>query len=462
MTRVIIVGGGASGVLLALHLLRGGQFRMLVKLVEQRAELGAGVAYSTTDPDHLLNVRASNMSAFPDDPEHFFRWLRTREPWDGRGVPDALSFAPRRLYRDYLASLLEPHFIEGRLRLVRGEAVAMSEGESGVVVHLSDGSMRTADKVVLATGNEGPRLPPAPWRHDGWRSSPVPDLPPDAPVVIVGTGLTMVDWVISLLHRGHRGPITALSQHGLLPHEHRSVVPARLDPADIPFGTPLSRMTMWLRRQIRSVTSAEGDWRSVIDALRPHTQRLWQELSLDDRRRFLRHARVWWDQHRHRIAPEAAEGLKAARASGQLRVVAARLVGFEDRSRGVEVIVEHRGTRRRESLHAEAVFECRGRASDVTRTENPMLASLLASGWARPDPLRVGLDVTLDCALVARSGAVSEDVYAVGPVTSGVFWEITAVPDIRVQAARLARKLNEAASEKCGASEPRRRGVGAR
>ncbi len=442
MARVIIVGGGASGVLLAAHLLRDRRPGLLVTLVEQREEFGAGVAYSTADPEHLLNVRASNMSAFPDDTEHFFRWLRQRAPWTGHGVFEASSFAPRYLYREYLANLLAPRFVEGRLRLVRAEAVSMSETASGVAVHFRDGSSRLGDRAVLATGNEGPRLPAAPWRHDGWSNSAIPPIAADAPVVIVGSGLTMADWALTLLYKGHRGPITALSRHGLMPREHRAASVISLETAGIPFGAPLSKFTSWLRRRIRRVESGEGDWRGVIDALRPHTQRLWQELSLRERSRFLRHARPWWDQHRHRIAPEAADRLAAARASGQFRVVAARLAGFQARDGGVDVLIEHRATQRPERLHAQAVFECRGRASDVTQTENPILRFLLASGLARPDPLRLGLDVTADCALIGRDGRISEKIFAVGPVTSGVFWEITAVPDIRVQAARLAERLN--------------------
>jgi len=427
-------------VLLAAHLLRG-RAPILVTIVEQRAELGAGIAYATKDPDHLLNVRAANMSAFSDEPEHFFRWLRTHVPWTGDAVPEASSFAPRRVYRDYLEGLLAPHLSEGRLQLVRAKAVAISETPGAATVAFEDGSSISADRVVLATGNEGPKLPHAPWRYDGWTSSPVPDLPAGAPVAIIGTGLTMVDWVLTLLHSGHRGPIVAVSPRGLMPHAHRTVSPAALDASKLPVGAPLSLTMRWLRQWISRIESEDGDWRSAIDALRPHTQRMWQALPLKVKQRFLRHARPWWDQHRHRIAPAAAEKLEHARRSGQFRIIAGRVLAFEDRQDGVGVVISARVTRERPKIFARAVFECRGRTNNVSDTENPLLRSLLANGQARSDALRLGLEVSPECALINPNGLVSERLHAIGPLTSGVFWEVTAVPDIRTQAAKLAHKL---------------------
>lgn len=215
--------------------------------------------------------------------------------------------------------------------------------------------------------------------------------------------------------------------------------------SEVPFGASLSALTSWLRRRARAEAAAGGDWRSVIDAVRPHTQRLWQALSLADRRRFFHLGRVWWDQHRHRIAPDAAAKLEAARARQQLRIVAGRALAFEPRGRGVDVLVVHSKSGAQERLPAEAVFECRGRATDVRRTENPILQALLTSGQARPDPLNLGLDVTRDCAVIDAAGHTSETIFAIGPVTSGVFWEVIAVPDIRVQAARLAGHLRSSA-----------------
>jgi uncharacterized NAD(P)/FAD-binding protein YdhS len=259
---------------------------------------------------------------------------------------------------------------------------------------------------------------------------------------MIGTGLTMVDWALSLLSSGHRGQITAISPHGLAPRAHRPARAITINAAEVPFGAPLSKLARWIRGEIAKAEDAGGEWRSVIDALRPHTQRMWQSLSEADKRRFLRHGRAWWDVHRHRIAPSADAALTGAQSSGQLRILPARLRAFEERDDGgVNVVITQAGSETSERLAAGAVFECRGRASDIMRTENPFLQSVLRRGQARPDTLRLGLDVTGDCAIIGREGTTAQRMFAVGPVTSGVFWEITAVPDIRLQVARVARRL---------------------
>ena len=442
MARVVILGGGASGVLLALRLLGEGRGGLEVAIVERRAELGAGVAYATHHPDHLLNVRAANMSALPDDPGHFAAWLAARGEACG---PD--GFAPRRLYAAYLAELVAPLREAGRLRQVRAEAVSLSPHGAGVAVACRDGDGRElpvllADAAVVATGNEGPPLPPEPWRHSGWGDPGPCRVPADAPVVVVGTGLTMVDRVLWLLHGGHRGPITAVSRHGLLPRPHRpDVLPLALPAADLPAAPTARGLTRWLRDRTAAAGRAGSDWRAVLDGLRPHTQALWRALPEAERRRFLRHAAPLWNVHRHRIAPVAAERLAAAAARGQFRLLAGRATAFTPRPDGVTVTVARRGRAGTARLDAAAVFECRGRAQSIAGTDNPLLRSLIGAGLARPDQLGLGLDVTPEGALVAADGRASDRLFALGPVTAGTFWEITAVPDIRAQARGLAATL---------------------
>ncbi len=453
MSRIAILGGGASGVLLALHLLRGGRDEPEVVIVERGAELGAGAAYATRHPDHLLNVRAANMSAIAGDPDHFLAWLGARDELS-QG-PE--SFAPRRLYAAYLADLVAPLLAAHRLRQVRAEAVGLGVDRDGVTVECSDGAglglpPLRADHAVVATGNEGPSLPPEPWRHTGWGDAGPCRVAPDAPVVVVGTGLTMVDRVVWLIHDGHHGAITAVSRHGLIPLPHRvGLRPASLAAEEVPFGAPLPALAAWLRDRAQAAERDGGDWRSAVDALRPHTQALWRSLPQSERRRFLRHLWPFWNVHRHRIAPPAAEKLDEAGRRGQLRVLAGRVTGFAPGSGGVTVSVEHRRGGATEQLDAAAVFECRGRSQDLRRTDNPLLRALLDSGLGRPDPLGLGLDVGEDCALIDTSGRASDQLFALGPATAGTFWEITAVPDIRAQAARLADAMT---SLQPGASNP--------
>ena len=438
-TRILIIGGGASGVLMAAHLLHHHDPKLLVTLVEKSAELGAGIAYGTSHPDHLLNVRAANMSAFPADPGHFWRWVREHSSAD---CPDPQSFAPRRIYRDYLASLLFPHLVQrpGSRRLVirHGEVLRLEDTEDGIVATLDSGETLHADKAILATGNEGPPLAPAPWRFDGWFDASPASFGKDEPVVIVGTGLTMADRVLSLLHAGHEGPITAISRRGMRPQPHRPIEALRLDAADIPFGAGIHYLTRWLRQLTREHVARGGDWRSCVDGLRPYTQTLWRSLSQDAKRRFLRHARPWWDVHRHRMAPAAAARIDAALQSGQLNIIAGRVSGFDPKGNGVTVRYVTRANGAPGQIHARAVFECRGRAGDITATVNPVLQSLFAKGAVRADSLGLGLDVGYDGAVIEQDGTQTGRLFAIGPITSGAFWEVVAVPDIRLQAATLA------------------------
>jgi uncharacterized NAD(P)/FAD-binding protein YdhS len=441
--HAIIIGGGASGVLLAYQLLQHPESDFRVTLIEKRSEVGRGLAYHTGNSEHLLNVRAANMSALPDDPDHFWRWLSARA--DGRSLcPDPYCFVPRRIYGDYISSLIEPFLLPGaapsRLRIVRGECVAVSEGRRDATVSLADGSRHVGDAVILATGHDAATVRSA-WHADPWISPSVPGFSRDAAVLILGTGLTMADYVLTLLREGHRGPIVAISRRGLLAKAHRRTTPLSIDEEDVPFGARASVVLRWFRARIDDHVAAGGDWRGVIDAIRPFSQRLWRELPLAAKRSFLEHARAWWDVHRHRMAPEVEARITRAIADGQLILKAAKLVGIEGGASGARVSYRRRGQRGTESLEVGAIVDCTGIVRDPRAVTNPALRSLFDQDLARADPLRTGVDVAANCAIVRADGAASQLLFAVGPLTRAAFWEIIAIPDIRNQCAALAGHL---------------------
>jgi uncharacterized NAD(P)/FAD-binding protein YdhS len=450
--RVIVIGGGASGVLLACHLLRRSVNDLDVVLIEKRPDVGRGIAYYTANPDHLLNVRAANMSAFPDQPDHFWRWLCTRQDggrstWEHCGDP--FCFVPRRIYGDYIASLIAPLLSDGErsgLSIIRGECISIDQGRFDLAITLADGSRHRGDFAVLATGHET-----APCRSgcyvDPWTPPADAGVAETAKILIVGTGLTMIDYVLSLILAGHKGPIFALSRHGLLPRAHRSVQPLSIDRKDVPFGADTSRLCGWLRKVIDEHTAQGGDWRGVIDGIRPFTQQIWQGLSISSRRKFLEHARAWWDVHRHRMAPEVERGIDSAVASGRLTVLAAKLCAIEADEVRALVHYRRRGAHVVETMEVDKIVDCRAIGGTPLKVTNPAVRSLLERGLARLDPLHIGLDVNADCALVDRFGEASERLFAVGPLTRAAFWEIVAVPDIRNQCTELANRLLRAAGE---------------
>ena len=436
--HVAIVGAGFSGTLLAVNLLRHGGPR--TTLVERAPAPARGAAYSATATEHLLNVRAGNMSALADQPDHFERWLAAS------GLPG--GFVPRRAYGDYLADLLAEASAAApdRLRIVHAGAKAAQLGDGGIGVTLDSGERLSADTLVLAPGNLPPPvpgglnagdLPPGCYVADPWRGRLAEGLNDDDTVLVLGTGLTMVDVALLLDARGFRGRIVALSRRGLVPRAHDAAPPPPLR-RDRPAATALA-----LLREVRARSGAIG-WRGAVDELRPMTQALWRALPDDERRRFLRHLRAWWDVHRHWIAPQVAETLASMQATGRLRIVAGNVTGWHGEDGHARVSYRPRSTDGEEVIRAARVVNGTGPQGDLARVNDPLLASLRDAGLLRPDPLSIGIDVDQDARCVDATGRASDRLLAIGPMTRGAFWEIVAVPDIRRQVWSVARRLSHA------------------
>ncbi len=437
---VAILGGGASGVLMALHLLRDPAADVRVTLIDASPAPGRGLAYSTPDLCHVLNVVPGNMSPFPDDPDHFWHWLEARGLVTG---PDRFIFVPRRWYGDYLGDLLET-VRDHRLTIVNTTATNLGIEPDGVDIALGTGAHLRATHAILALGHDHrtARFGGLAIRPGSRADTP---LDPDAPVLILGSGLSMIDAWLSLEAAGHRGPVTVVSRHGLLPHRHRPAEKRALE--TVPLGTSALALSRWLRSTIRRTG---GDWRSVIDALRPHTQRIWQGWSERSRRSFLAHLRPYWAIHRHRLPEPIADRFEAAVAAGRIRVKAARLLGIEAKENGVLASLQLRGGGV-DARQVTRVYDCGGLAVDVAESANPALRDLVASGHARPDPLHIGLDVTASLAVTAGDGTPAARLFALGPLTRGRFFEIEAIPDIRVQAAALSERILNAQSARTSA-----------
>ena len=439
--HVAIVGAGFSGTLHAINLLRHDGPR--ATLIERSHAAGEGLAYGAAHPDHLLNVRAAGMSAFPDDPDHFCRWLTAR------GIADpGATFVPRLTYRAYLADLLaEAQARAGdRLRLVQGDVVDLHRHGTGARLMLADGRTIDADAAVLAIGNLPPHTPPGfdpdtlpahRYKRDPWAADVADGLGPDDVVLVIGTGLTMVDVVLMLDSRGFAGRIVALSRRGLLPHRHAPA--ANPDPRrERPATTAAA-----LLRDVRGRAGAIG-WRAAVDELRPFAQAMWRGADDQDRARFLRHLRPWWDIHRHRLAPAVADRIGALRESGRLTLVAGKTIAAQAVNDGIAVTWRARGADAPETMPVARVVNCTGPQGDLSRTTDPLVARLVATGAIRPDAARLGIDVDSQARTIGRDGRANDWLHALGPMTRGAFWEIVAVPDLRVQTWTLARRLSHA------------------
>ena len=431
---VAIIGGGFSGTILAAQLARRG---VDCALIDGSGRMGKGVAYSTTESAHLLNVRAEGMSAWAGEPDHF----ATR--FEGEGG-DRRSFAQRRFFARYLADILEQAIGSGHVQPVNRSAVAARRNDGAWSVEFDDGSALDAEAVTLAIGNQEPdplaalatvgeRYIANPWGSAA--RSAIADLGASGgSALLVGTGLTMVDLVLSLDAAGHQGEIMAVSRRGLAPRGHADFDPAPVERDEVPHGN-VRALFGWLRRR-----GAQVGWRAAIDSLRPHSQALWQSLGTEQQRRFLRHARPWWDVHRHRIAPEVAATMARLIAEGRLQVMAGRVVSASPAQDGLDVEIRRRGAAEPRRIRFAYAFNCTGPLHAIERTRDPLLRSLFDSRAISADPLGIGLAVDEN----SRAG---ERLWALGPLTKGRYWEIIAVPDIREQAALVAEDISRELGE---------------
>ena len=453
---IAVIGAGFSGTIAALQLLRRLPADQPVLLCERSPDFARGVAYSTGDNDHLLNVRAANMSALSDEPLHFQEWLARRT---GNGqVPEGLHdteaglFASRGLYGKYLRSILDYAMREtaghAQLRLLPDDVLdIVSTDQGGYELICAGGQRLPVSGVVLAVGNlppeEGdePRICRNAWSEKAWRK-----LDPDLPVLIVGTGLTMVDFAIALRRRGFTGGIVALSRGGLLPTRHAAATGTWATPHfTMAEEKSLPLLMARLRDEVFAAAEAGVDWRAVIDSMRPVTASIWGRLPLPERQRFLRHARRVWDVHRHRMAPPHAEMIDLMISEGTLKVAAGRIKSMESGPKSVRVryTPKSRGGQFGGNGPDEVVLDVQrvimaSGIEHISRTRDPLMQRLLDRGLVRVDHQGLGIDVTDGLNVVRGDDTIAERIWALGPIVRGVFWECVAVPDIRVQAAHVA------------------------
>jgi uncharacterized NAD(P)/FAD-binding protein YdhS len=453
---VAVIGAGASGVLLAAHMAHIGP-ELRVALLDAGARAARGLAYGTPYGAHLLNVPAAKMSAFEDNPDHFVEWLQTRTPGaSGR------TYAARSLYGNYLSDVLATITAHSdRITRVAGTAIGLIREGTDWIVHLHDGRTVAATSVVLALGNLPPADPiaaveaaSANYLRDPWAPGAAQGLAPEAPVLIIGTGLTMVDLVLALRTEGHRGPIHAISRRGLLPRAHATYLARPLTmTVDGSGGTPAVGLPGSPRRVMRALrmelaaASAEGhDWRSVIDALRPLTQSIWRSWTPRQRASFLRHARPWWEIHRHRLAPEVADEIDALLRAGTLVVHQGRVVSMHDIGSGVRVQWRD-ASGAHSDLDVARVINCTGPQGNYSAIDLPLVVQMRRAGWLVPDDLGLGVETNPDGRLVSADRSTVPGLFTIGPLRRPALWESTAIPEIRGQAAALARLLAAEASD---------------
>lgn len=446
--KIAIIGAGFAGTALVAALHRLGKKPCDIILFEKSGRFGAGDAYRTPFPFHILNVRASDMSVFEDEPNHYVDWLRKNTeiaPYLQSEQPLADLFTPRIFYGTYLKQLLEKiqsdqtHF---NLQCEATEVVDIISKKNSSRIMMKDGREMVVDKVVFAIGNH--TIQDFPFsvaektkciKH-AWDYLAPTHIPADAPVMIVGTGLSMIDTVQTLYHHGHRGKIYAVSRHGLLPMLHAdSSIPFQFEPTQANIDIRL--LTKYLRATSSAQIEIGGDWRTVVNAMRSHVPALWSRINARDKKRFMRHLAPYWNVHRHRVPAHVSKCLDALYATDQLEIIAGHIISVDTE----KALIRQRKTGTMLELPVKYLINCMGPSNNLTSVRHPLMQALIEKRVITIDELGLGFSVADTGALKSANGKVSSVFYTLGSSRRGAAWEAGAVPEIRKQSYDLAQHL---------------------
>ena len=446
--RIVVVGAGAAGSLVVFHLARLAAAddraeALEVVVVDPIAQV-AGPAFGTKDPAHLLNVPASGMSVEPDGRFDFVDWCRAEGLVSGDEAH--YFFAPRAQWARYLRTRLAEACDRAGERLdvryVRDSAVGVAAVGDGVRVTTADGTVLDGDRLVLATGlpsvgdgwapcdlTDQPRYVANPWLPDALE----PVLADAGDVLVIGTGLTMVDVAISLLKSGGDRRVEAVSRGGRLPRRHADTYLGEVVPDTTTWGDSVDEIRAAVATHVARIERLLGNWRPGVDGVRYRIAELWGRLDDADRGTFVREFAGDWGVLRHRMPPSSGELVDDARRAGRLVVRSGRVTRVDAVPGGLTV-----ATGEEERTYAWIV-NCTGPQPDVRKLGNPVLDSILDAGLATTDALGLGL-ITDDGRVLdadGRPGPIS----TLGSLRRGELWETTAVPEIRTQAEELAASL---------------------
>ena len=440
---ICVIGGGFTGIAAAIACLErvGGPFRLIV--VEPSAALGRGVAFGGHHPLHLLNVRTRDLSIRFGQPGDFLNWVfhQLDQGENHAGLHDGLAhtFLPRQLFGEYVRQRFF-EMVERRkeveLRVVKGVATACFAGQDRFRIHFDRAGPVSADIVVVATayGVEG-LVGTGALAPFGVLASE--ELAKARSMVLIGSGLTMVDVLLHARRDGFQGTATVISPHGQLPRPHapKGVVPQEIG---LPRFKRMSVLTTAVRIACDAAEAHGTPWQAILNGLRSPLQDIWQGLAVEEQARFLRHVRPFWDAHRHRLPLEVHGRIRSEFDAGRALLLRGRVSAVDRSSEGFRVTLRKSGSAGAEVMETDLAFDCTGHKPDLGSS---LIKSLLSQGLARPDAHALGVAVKPDGQVVGRGHAVTPGLFALGPLCQGSLWEITSVPEIVRQADAAASRI---------------------
>lgn len=453
---IVIIGGGFSGTLTAIHLSRRLPDTSII-LFEERGEAGPGLAYQKSDSTSCLNIPAGRMSAFADQPEHFLNYARRHFDENVR----AGDFLARRIYGNYLQACLAEAQANNPLLGVDNRRVidvtAIDENGAARIV-LKDQSTLDAAAVVLATGNQGSAFAASVWASHtvpAQELASIEAVEDQQDVLIVGSGLTMIDAVLELDRRGEAGTIHVISRNALLPQPYVPAAPLNEPDLDHLPDSNLRQSLRLFRKAISEHKAKGGNWRDIFAAIRSSTPSLWQELSERDRGRFLRLVSPFWEIHRHQCSPENFEKISQLIDSGKVVLHKGTIVSVErgENRKRLGLAARNRDAATR-WIEAEHILDATGPARDLNTIRHPLIQNLLRRGFLKPDAHRLGAETAADYHAIGRGGQPSKWLYVVGPMLRARYFEATAVHELRLHTAAVAARVEASYRERFSAEVP--------
>jgi len=452
---IVIIGGGFCGTATLIQLAKQSLFPLNIILINKEYPEAKGIAFSSYNKRHVLNVPAAKMSALPDDPDNFLNWVKSKPEYSDF-VDDELPdlFLPRVIYGHYLEELLNdtlnnlPSFVN--VKIINDEASDIEIENSKSKVILKNGDSIEADKIVLALGNFTPDDPNINnnnfylsqyYFRNPWTKESVTGLKDNESVLIIGTGLTMVDNVLSLIDNGFMGKIYAVSTRGYFPLSHKKRKPYTDILEEIHPPYEISNLYNIFRKHIKIVLSKGITGEAVVDAIRPKTQEIWMSLSFNDKKRFMMHIRHLWGVARHRLPKNIFLQMQDLISAGRLNIIGGRLIEMKEISDSVFVTIKERKTQNIKELVVSRVINCTGPRTDLNKIEDTLIVNLLKRGLIVPDEMKLGINALPDGTIIQKDNSLSANLFTIGSALKGILWESTAVPELRLQAKNLAGAL---------------------
>lgn len=451
MQSIIIVGGGFSGFFTAIRLINNNP-SIKVTIVNSGFPIGNGPAYMVEKDNLILNVPAGNMSAFEDEPDHFIQWLIKRPPYAQMDIQELKArFVPRKIYGDYLNELAVPYMKHPQLTIVEDRAVELKKDASGYEVITAGKKTIKGASVLLATGNVQPAHPAienkaffkeSTYFQNPWNGDYTVGAEKLKEILIIGTGLTMVDCVINLFDAGFTGKITALSPRGYTPSFHTTTAKHPDFYTELK-GRSLQENFQTVRHQFKLAEQQGVKWQAVIDAIRPHIQEIWSNYSLKDKKQFINHVRHIWGVSRHRLNLEQHTQLMEHIQKQNLTIKAGRLINIEQQGTDILCTYRKRGSQEIAKFRTQRVINCTGPQSNYKQLEEAFYKKALDQGLIFSNELNLGLKTDIHGRLLNDRNEVIPNLFAIGSLLRGTLWETTAVPDLRKQTANISDLLVE-------------------